>query len=215
MNHRLQHPITPPRTIFPERYTARLHSPNFPAALSRNSGRTWASSRPNADSRSGKPGSQSRRVGCGRRSRPGSINLQQQFPAIGREWFLPIRPVRNRSPLASVPNVFSSRSPADRLLHLKAEWALALVTRCFEHQLPLYRYCPWCGPGSARPFSRQYHRPMPLLRTSLTIRRWTRTPASREPLIAAFERAVVEALAGRLPIRCGPANLPRDPFAPS
>ena len=62
-----------------------------------------------------------------------------EIPAIGREWFLhnPTRPERILSGFC--PECFHEEVTAHQILHLKAEWAAALVSRCFRHQLPLYR----------------------------------------------------------------------------
>jgi hypothetical protein len=127
------------------------------------------------------------------------LDLQQQFPAIGREWFLhdPRRPERIVSGFC--PECFYEQIARRRILHLKAEWAVALVTRCFEHQLPLYCFCPWCGQDEPVHFPDNRAVQCLYCEHDLTIRRWIRTPASPEPLIVAFERAVVEVLAGRPP----------------
>jgi hypothetical protein len=127
------------------------------------------------------------------------LDLQQQFPAIGRDWFLhnPIRPERILSSFC--PECFREQVTARQILHLKAEWAVALVTRCFRHQLPLYRYCPWCGQDQPVHFEGNAGVQCLYCRSDLTIRRWTHSPPPPEPWITAFERVAVEALAGNAP----------------
>ena len=51
------------------------------------------------------------------------LDLQQQFPAIGREWFLhdPARP--ERIVFGFCPECFYEQIARRRFLHLKAEWA--------------------------------------------------------------------------------------------
>jgi TniQ protein len=127
------------------------------------------------------------------------LDLQQQFPAIGREWFLhdPARPEQIAPGFC--PECFREQIAARKTLHVKAAWAAALATRCFAHQLPLYRYCPWCGEDQPAHFQANAHVQCHSCEHALTIRRWTRNPVSPEPLIAALERAMVETLAGRAP----------------
>ena len=127
------------------------------------------------------------------------LDLQQQFPAIGREWFLhnPSQPERILSGFC--PECLAEQIAGRRTLHLKAEWALAFVTRCFRHQLPLYRYCPWCGRDQSVHFQGNAAVHCLYCEHSLTVRRWARTPDSAEPVITSFERAVVEMLAGGAP----------------
>ena len=128
-----------------------------------------------------------------------ALDLQQQFPAIGREWFLhnPTQPERIFSGFC--PECFHEQVATRQILHLKAEWAVALVTRCFRHQLPLYRYCPWCGRDQPVHFEGKGRVQCLYCETDLTIRRRTRSPSSLEPAITAFERAVVDAMAGKGP----------------
>lgn len=128
-----------------------------------------------------------------------ALDLQQQFPAIGREWFLhnPSRPERILSGFC--PECFREQVAARRILHLKSEWAVALVTRCLRHQLPLYRFCQWCGRDQPVHFEGNTTIQCRSCQTDLTIRRWTHIPPSREPWITAFEGAVVDALAGKAP----------------
>jgi hypothetical protein len=127
------------------------------------------------------------------------LDLQQQFPAIGREWFLhdSARPERILSGFC--PQCFHEQVAARQMRHLKAEWAVVLVTRCLRHQLPLYRYCPWCGQDQPIHFEGNAGVQCLYCQTDLTIRRWTRSPPSPEPWITAFEQAAVEALAGKAP----------------
>jgi hypothetical protein len=74
-----------------------------------------------------------------------ALDLQQRFPAVGCEWFLhhPARPEHIVSGFC--PDCFREQIARGQTLHLKAQWSAALVTRCFEHQLPLDYFCPWCG----------------------------------------------------------------------
>ena len=127
------------------------------------------------------------------------LDLQQQFPAIGREWFLhdPTRPERILSGFC--PECFHEQVAARQRLQLKAEWAVALVTRCFRHQLPLYRYCPWCGRDQPVHFQGNATVHCLYCATDLTIRRQLRTPYPPEPWIAALERAAIVALSGKPP----------------
>ena len=132
-----------------------------------------------------------------------ALDLQQHFPAIGREWFLH-DPLRLEGIVSAFcPECFHEQTATGRTGHLKAEWALAFVTRCFEHQLPLYRYCPWCGQDQPVHFPSHFpsHAAVECMycQHPLTERRWTRRPPSPEPGIAAWERAVVEMLAGAVP----------------
>lgn len=127
-----------------------------------------------------------------------ALDLQQQFPAIDREWFLHDAAWPEKIVSGFCPECFSEQIAAGQTLHLKAEWAVALVTRCFVHQLPLYRYCPWCGKDQPVHFQANAIECL-YCEDQLTIRRWTPNPASPEPLIAAFDRTVVETLAGRAP----------------
>jgi hypothetical protein len=92
------------------------------------------------------------------------LDLQQQFPAIGREWFLhnPARPERILSGFC--PECFHEQVAARQILHLKAEWAVALVTRCFPAPTAVVSLLPMVRPGPARSFPSQRRRPMPLLR---------------------------------------------------
>jgi hypothetical protein len=128
-----------------------------------------------------------------------ALDLQQQFPAIGREWFLhdPAHPEAIAA--AFCPECFDEQIAGRRILHLKAEWTLALVTRCFRHQLPLCRYCPWCGRDQPVHFQGNAAVQCLYCEHPLTIRRWTPIAHSAEPWITAFERAVVEMLAGGAP----------------
>ena len=128
-----------------------------------------------------------------------ALDLQQQFPAIGREWFLhdPAHPEQIAT--AFCPECFAEQIAGRRILHLHAEWTLALVTRCFRHQLPLYRYCPWCGWDQPVHFQGDAAVQCLYCEHPLTMRRWAPTADSAEPWIAAFERAVVEMLSGAAP----------------
>lgn len=127
------------------------------------------------------------------------LDLQQQFPAIGRDWFLhhPTRPERILSGFC--PECFHEQVTAHQILHLKAEWAVVLVTRCFRHQLPLYRYCPWCGQDQPVHFEGNAGGPCLYCEADLTIRRRTQSPPSLEPAITALERAAVDAMSGKAP----------------
>src|SRR5579884_2738272 len=73
------------------------------------------------------------------------LDLQQHFPASNREWFLhsPYTPDTIRCHFC--PECLAEQVENRLPPHLKVEWALATTTRCFKHQLPLYRVCPWCG----------------------------------------------------------------------
>ena len=128
-----------------------------------------------------------------------ALDLQQQFPAIGREWFLH-NPTRTEQILSGFcPECFREQVTARKILHLKAEWAVALVTRCFRHQLPLYRYCPWCGQDQPVHFQNNAAVQCLYCEADLTVRRRLRTPHPPEPWIVALERAVVDALSGKAP----------------
>lgn len=140
------------------------------------------------------------------------LDLQQQFPAIGREWFLHDPARRERIVSGFCPECFHEQAAARQILHLKAEWAVALVTRCFRHQLPLCRYCPWCGQDEPVHFQGNAAIQCLYCQADLTVRRWTRTPPSREPWITAFERTTVEALAGRAPDPVWAGELPARSF---
>jgi hypothetical protein len=140
------------------------------------------------------------------------LDLQQQFPAIGREWFLhdPTRPERIFS--AFCPECFHEQATGRRILHLKAEWAVALVTRCFRHQLPLYRYCPWCGRDQPVHFEGEASVQCLYCEADLTIRRRTRSLPSWEPAITALERAAVDAMSGKAPAPVWGGDLPARCF---
>lgn len=105
-----------------------------------------------------------------------ALDLQQQFPAIGREWFLhdPAQPQQVAA--AFCPECFHEQIAARQRLHLKAEWTVALVTRCFRHQLPLCRYCPWCGHDQPVHFQGNADVQCLYCEHALTIRRWLRSP---------------------------------------
>jgi ribosomal protein S27E len=105
-----------------------------------------------------------------------ALDLQQQFPAIGREWFLhdPAQPQQVAA--AFCPECFHEQIAARQRLHLKAEWTVALVTRCFRHQLPLCRYCPWCGHDQPVHFQGNAAVQCLYCEHTLTIRRWLRSP---------------------------------------
>lgn len=128
-----------------------------------------------------------------------ALDLQQQFPAAGREWFLhaPARPEEILSGFC--PECLAEQVAARQMLHLKVEWSVALVTRCFRHELPLYCACPWCGRPEPVHFEGRSGVQCLHCRGDLTIRRRIQTPPSREPAIAAFERAAAGALAGQAP----------------
>lgn len=127
------------------------------------------------------------------------LDLQQHFPAVGREWFLhdPAGPEQIVSGFC--PECFREQIAGGRLLHLKAEWSSVLVTRCFEHQLPLYYFCPWCGQNDPVHFLENRAVECLYCEHDLCIRRWTRTPPCCEPLIVSFERAVIQAWSGTRP----------------
>jgi hypothetical protein len=128
-----------------------------------------------------------------------ALDLQQQFPAIGREWFL--RDPRSPEPIAAAfcPECFAEQIAGRRILHLKAAWTLALVTRCFRHQLPLCRYCPWCGQDQPAHFQGTAAVQCLYCEHPLTVRRRARTRDCAKPWITAFEGAMVETLAGGTP----------------
>jgi hypothetical protein len=90
------------------------------------------------------------------------LDLQQQFPAVGRDWFLHNHTRPERILSGFCPECFHEQVSARQILHLKAEWAVALVTRCFRHQLPLYRY----SHGAART-SRSISRATPVSNASI------------------------------------------------
>jgi hypothetical protein len=63
--------------------------------------------------------------------RVGALDLHQQFPAVGREWFLHDADRPEKIICGFCPECFSEQVAAGQTFHLKAEWAVALVTRCF------------------------------------------------------------------------------------
>jgi TniQ len=82
-----------------------------------------------------------------------ALDLRQQFPAIGREWFLHDAAWPEKIVSSFCPECFSEQIAAGQALHLKAAWAVALVTRCFVHQLPLtviVRGAAWTSPSISR-----------------------------------------------------------------
>lgn len=128
-----------------------------------------------------------------------ALDLQQQFPAISREWFLDDPAQPEAIAAAFCPECFAEQIAGRRALHLRAEWTLALVTRCFRHQLPLYRYCRWCGRDQPAHFLGDAAVQCLSCEHSLTMRRWAPMADSAERGIADFERAVVEVLSGAVP----------------
>ena len=128
-----------------------------------------------------------------------ALDLQQQFPAVGREWFLhsPKQPERIFSGFC--PECFYEQVMARQILHLKAEWAVALVTRCFKHHLPLQYCCPCCGGDQPVHFSGETTVQCLDCEADLTIRRFARTPVSAEPSITSFERVIADAFRGKVP----------------
>ncbi len=127
------------------------------------------------------------------------LDLAQQFPALGREWFLhdPAAPERIFSGFC--PECFAEQIARGGVLHLKAEWALALVTRCLRHRLPLYRDCPWCGRDQPVTFDGPAAVRCLGCGHALTVRRWSWRPEKPEPAIAEFLDSAVRILAGQAP----------------
>jgi hypothetical protein len=73
------------------------------------------------------------------------LDLRQHFPAVGREWFLHDPRWPDAIHCGFCSDCFAEQLRTQKPLHLKAEWAVACVTRCLQHGLPLFRFCPACG----------------------------------------------------------------------
>jgi hypothetical protein len=126
------------------------------------------------------------------------LDLQQHLPFARADDFLRQHGRPEIIEFGYCPECFADQLSNRKLLHVKAAWALATTTRCFEHELPLFRDCFHCGASDPIGFTPTSVECIHCRQSLSRAPRNTR-PTRREPILSSFENAVAQAWGGTLP----------------
>jgi len=138
-----------------------------------------------------------------------ALDLQQQFPGVDRDWFLRNPRCPDRLMSAYCPDCFRMQIANGKTLHLKAEWMIALATRCPHHSSPLLIQCPQCGTYDPVCFR------LPRLVRCVRCDQDLTANVSRQrtrPVLASFGRALADAFACKVPEAFWAPNLTARAF---